>query len=117
MMQLSYEAVGGAVENTETEQGQGKGVGQPHGLGIADGKAQQQRAEEGEGDAIHTEASEENVADGKQGNCHLDERISPRDALVAVAALPAQQQEADEWNIVASSDPGVAARAVRRWLH
>ena len=116
-MQLSDEGVAGAIKNAQPEQRQGERVWQLHRFGIADRQSQQQRAEEGERDAFEVKAGEEDAANGKRGDSEFYKGITPSDALLAFAATAAQQNEAEERDIVVCGDRCAAGGAVRGRPH
>ena len=99
--------------NSQCDSRQRERVRQPHCFRIHHGEAKEQEAEDSHSEAHDAEA-ELKEGQEKQGGCReLDGRIAPGNGLMAVAAASAQQNPAQDGQIVTSADRRAAAGTAR----
>lgn len=104
-------------EDAEYEAGQRERVGKAHRLCVHDGEAEEQEAKHGGGDTGDGESEAQPAEQEERGRGQFDRRIAPGDALFAMAATSEKKEPAEQGDVIAGRDRGLAARAVRGRTH
>lgn len=101
------------IENAEDETGNSEGVRQAQGFSVHDRETEEQEAEDCHANAERVESEAEIAEQEKSGRGELDRRIAPRDGAMTGAAASAEDDPAQQRDIVAAENGCAAVRAAR----
>jgi hypothetical protein len=83
-----------------SDAGEGEGVGEAHGFRVHHGETEEQEAEDGHADAFDGETEKQEAEEKQSGGRQLDGGVAPGDGLVAMAAVSAEKDPAQDGHVV-----------------
>ena len=111
MIAESFAGLKKRVENAKSDAREGEGIGKAHGFRVHDGEAEEQETEDGGAEAGEGEAEAKKAEQEERRGGQLNGGIAPGDAPTAGTAAAAEQDPAEEGDVVGGTDGDAAARA------